>query len=1015
MARTDAALKNPSFFKTLVDHEVTVELKNDIQIRGTLKSVDQYLNIKLDDIQVVEELKYPHLVRIETPLRPSIGRPPTPPGESRTPHQTTSTMSSRGSAKPLTPRPNSKSNVPTLGRQGTKKVFVAKTPSKPNASILSFFKKVDSPLKDDSIFLSQGSPAKNAPTRPKPSPDLLDDELYDIYGDDESERFNEIVGSVKRRKTTRNTKISNVSCRRETHAHHLLPTPSSRLGQKKTRRKGPFLSDSESDYEADNNLAQSGALKAEKKNLRSAFSKLLENLDEVAGIDEVEGNGIVENESITPSVESLESVNQVAWKRRKRVPIAKAQAKWEALQPRDASSSSDSSDGNSVKGKRKEIDQPSNRNGQEEPTIPTLKKEATTVDDWSKFEDIDEFPDDQDEFADGEEFIERKWMEEQARLEAAEEGLEEEFNSFEDNFVVEKPSDEGMTPACPICNASLSGITTNEATKHVNGCLDGNPVPLPTETSKAIKKESSELKYIPEGANNRFARKAAIARPGQANPFEIGSAGATPSSAFSKLMSGHAEDAAWATAAASEQSSRGKSAYQRTCPFYKIMPGFFICVDAFRYGAVQGCNAYFLSHFHSDHYVGLTSSWCHGPIYCSKVTGNLVKQQLRVDPKWVVSLDFEEKSEVPETQGVAVTMIPANHCPGSSLFLFEKVIGKGSNPRVQRVLHCGDFRACPAHVAHPLLMPELIDSISGKIKQQKIDVCYLDTTYLNPRYSFPSQEEVVRACADMCVSLKKERAEESDAWETAKRERAGSGMAKFINSASVIKAEDDSVAMEIDSSKNAKPRGRLLVVCGTYSIGKERICLGIARALDCKIWAPPGKMKICAALEDPELMSRMTDDPKEAQIHMQMLMEIRAETLQEYLNIYKPHFSRVVGFRPSGWNYKPPNSRFTESPSLSTIIHSPNWQSNYTLQDLVPQRGSTREASCFGVPYSEHSSFRELTMFVCSLRIEKVVPTVNVGSAASRAKMKAWIERWLAERRKNGCLKIGKEEGESDY
>jgi small nuclear ribonucleoprotein (snRNP)-like protein len=45
-----------------VDHEVTVELKNDIQIRGTLKSVDQYLNIKLDDITVVEEVKYPHLV-----------------------------------------------------------------------------------------------------------------------------------------------------------------------------------------------------------------------------------------------------------------------------------------------------------------------------------------------------------------------------------------------------------------------------------------------------------------------------------------------------------------------------------------------------------------------------------------------------------------------------------------------------------------------------------------------------------------------------------------------------------------------------------------------------------------------------------------------------------------------------------------------------------------------------------------------------------------------------------------
>ena len=51
-----------SFFKTLVGHEVTVELKNDISIRGTLKSVDQYLNIKLDDVSVVEEIKYPHLV-----------------------------------------------------------------------------------------------------------------------------------------------------------------------------------------------------------------------------------------------------------------------------------------------------------------------------------------------------------------------------------------------------------------------------------------------------------------------------------------------------------------------------------------------------------------------------------------------------------------------------------------------------------------------------------------------------------------------------------------------------------------------------------------------------------------------------------------------------------------------------------------------------------------------------------------------------------------------------------------
>jgi U6 snRNA-associated Sm-like protein LSm2 len=47
----------------LVDQKVTVELKNDLAITGVLKSVDQFLNIKLDDIQVVDEERYPHMVK----------------------------------------------------------------------------------------------------------------------------------------------------------------------------------------------------------------------------------------------------------------------------------------------------------------------------------------------------------------------------------------------------------------------------------------------------------------------------------------------------------------------------------------------------------------------------------------------------------------------------------------------------------------------------------------------------------------------------------------------------------------------------------------------------------------------------------------------------------------------------------------------------------------------------------------------------------------------------------------
>jgi DNA cross-link repair 1A protein len=883
--------------------------------------------------------------------------------------------STKVAAKPLTPKANSKSNVPVIGRQSNKKVAYSK--GNQNASILSFFSKVDPPNKDaSSLFLSYGREELDDRPRVERSPTpvhvpLTDAEKLFDDPDETPDRFNESTGSVKRRR------ISN-------GLEDTLQIASGRTSGPSTPANGlPITPDSQTPLTETNGKAKSkpkqvGGFVVESDDEES------EDESRIALIDEARKE--VEEKQSNESAVSVANME---------ARIGEDQGiEDEAIQQPTATH---------IKPEPDTIDVTIS------PLLPRmpaqLKKEATSIDDFGGFDDPEDFPED-DEFTGGEEFMERRWMEEQAALEAAENGIDVDdlADGCDPNLSKQAIHDGAAIASCPICDTKLPGLNDEQVSQHVNACLDGNPLPPPVQP----KAGATETKMMPPNAATRFSR-AAVPRPGQANPFDLGNPDSKGGSAFSKLMSSHAEDAAWANAAAAEQSSRGKPAYQRTCPFYKIMPGFFICVDAFRYGAVQGCNAYFLSHFHSDHYIGLTSSWCHGPIYCSKVTANLVQQQLRVDPKWVVALEFENKVEIPGTQGVTCNMIPANHCPGSSLFLFEKVVGKGDRPKMRRVLHCGDFRACPAHIAHPLLMPDIVDSITGKTRQQKIDVCYLDTTYLNPRYAFPPQEDVIKACADMCVSLKKERAEESDAWEVVKKERAGAGMAKFVGTAAV--KTEDSIAMEIGSKK---PRGRLLVICGTYSIGKERICMGIARALNCKIWAPPGKQRICAALEDPELLERLTDDPREAQIHMQMLMEIRAETLQDYLNGFKPHFSRIVGFRPSGWNYRPPNSRFVESPAVQTVLMSDNWRSRYSMAELVPQRGSTREASCFGVPYSEHSSFRELTMFCCALRIEKVVPTVNVGSAAMRAKMKAWIDRWQGERRKakDGVIRIGDGEGE---
>ncbi|KAL5507066.1 hypothetical protein ACEPAH_6522 [Sanghuangporus vaninii] len=54
-----------SLFKTLTDQTVTVELKNDLSITGVLKSVDQFLNIRLDNIKVMDEAHHPHMMPVK--------------------------------------------------------------------------------------------------------------------------------------------------------------------------------------------------------------------------------------------------------------------------------------------------------------------------------------------------------------------------------------------------------------------------------------------------------------------------------------------------------------------------------------------------------------------------------------------------------------------------------------------------------------------------------------------------------------------------------------------------------------------------------------------------------------------------------------------------------------------------------------------------------------------------------------------------------------------------------------
>ncbi|KAH9031313.1 hypothetical protein EDB85DRAFT_2290128 [Lactarius pseudohatsudake] len=101
---------------------------------------------------------------------------------------------------------------------------------------------------------------------------------------------------------------------------------------------------------------------------------------------------------------------------------------------------------------------------------------------------------------------------------------------------------------------------------------------------------------------------------------------------------------------------------------------------------------------------------------------------------------------------------------------------------------------------------------------------------------------------------------------------------------------------------------------------------------------------------------------------------------------------------PRTQSYTPPAGT-SSTPSVAATLARPLHR-EFIHAHLRPARGSTPSAQLFGVSYSEHSPFFELTCFVLSLDWARIVPTVNVESAASRAKISTWIARWEEERRK---------------
>ncbi|CAL5391335.1 unnamed protein product [Camellia sinensis] len=162
----------------------------------------------------------------------------------------------------------------------------------------------------------------------------------------------------------------------------------------------------------------------------------------------------------------------------------------------------------------------------------------------------------------------------------------------------------------------------------------------------------------------------------------------------------------------------------------------------------EGRQVYFLTHLHADHTNGLSSTWKRGPLYCSRITAKLFSSKF---PGFKLSLlrilDIGQWNSIPlvsptteSNTTVNVIAIDAHHCPGAVMYLFRGEFGC--------MLYTGDFRwettGKRAEIGKSMLL--------GALGNDKVDILYLDNTYCNPSYYFPSREVTAQQVVDVITS-----------------------------------------------------------------------------------------------------------------------------------------------------------------------------------------------------------------------------------------------------------------------
>lgn len=234
-------------------------------------------------------------------------------------------------------------------------------------------------------------------------------------------------------------------------------------------------------------------------------------------------------------------------------------------------------------------------------------------------------------------------------------------------------------------------------------------------------------------------------------------------------------------------------------------------------------------------------------------------------------------------------------------------------------LHCGDFRAASSILNQKLLFQD--ESRSEPFNNFMFESVYLDTTYAHPKHTFPPQDQVIAACVDGCSRLLEGKYDPS-------------------------------------GQKRLVPL-KWMIAVGSYLIGKERIILALAETFDLLIYADARKRSILRLLQWPELEDRLTDDPCATPLHFVSMGLLSKQKLADYRDSFQGRFSHVLGIRPTGWTF---NGTDSDDSSEPWSLAMPKLEGN---------------SGVWPVPYSEHSSYKELEDFLRAISVKQVIPTVD--------------------------------------